>query len=73
MAQIDFINLNQTRESDPSWFIDSIIKPTTIWGNFPGVIQSPLHKKHNYIKSQLRVDVISSIKMISRDRHPVLV
>lgn len=72
-VQTDFVNLDQDFwESDARWFIASIFKPSIIWEKVSWWNTITVHKKHNYIETQLMEHVISSKKMASRDRLPML-
>ena len=53
--------------SDTGQFIVSIFKYGTTWKKFPGVAQSPGHKRHNYTETLLGEQVTSCMKMGSRD------
>lgn len=64
--------IKPSRESEARWFIVRIFNPSYFRKKFPGTIQSQVHKKHNYTETQLRVHLISSKKMGSPDRLPVL-
>lgn len=68
------VRLDQTsRKSDARQFIASILKHNIIWKKFPGVTVFPVHKEAITILKQLKADAISSKKMGSRAKLPVLV
>lgn len=56
----------------PGSSLSADLEHSTIWATFPGITQPRCTIKHQCIKTQLRTQSISSKKMGSRDRVPVL-
>jgi hypothetical protein len=66
-VQIDFINLDQILKSLITWVHSQCIR-----GKNRSVIQPPVDKNHNYTETQHEVHDMSSKKMGSKDKLPIL-
>lgn len=68
LVQIDFVNLFQTSGSLMPVYLNTIQSGK----KFSGLYNPQCTRKHNYITTQLKVNVIFPKKMGSRIRLPVL-